>query len=110
MLHCSHLIYLLCILKCKLLIFLRIKKKVFITLKAYGYFKNISLKSITDLKVILSPAQFKSLVMGFSPISNHYLQCCFLQRSAKMEKITKKTNFIDVPALLASYKEYILIG
>lgn len=90
--------------------FLANKKKVFITLKAYGYFKNLSLKSITDLKVILSPAQFKSLVMGFSPISNHYLQYCSLQGSAKMEKITKKNNFIDLPAFLASYKEYTLIG
>lgn len=84
-------------------------KKLFTTLKAYGYFKNISLKSITDLKVILAPAQFKSLVMWFYPISNHYLQCYFLQGSAKMEKITKKNNFIDLPAFSASYKEYTLI-
>lgn len=89
--------------------FLANKKKVFTTLKAHGYYKNISLKSVTDLKVILAPAQFKSLLMGFSPTSNNYLQSCFLQGSAKMEKITKKNNFIDLLASSASYKEYTLI-
>lgn len=66
------------------------------------------IRIITDLEVILAPAQFQSLTLGFSAISNHYLQCCFLLGSAKMEKITKKYNFTDSPAFSASYKEHTL--